>query len=164
MQRRTFLFSTGFVLIGGCTAMTSNEPDSPDDNTSNESSEQRDTSDSPTDDATPMPYESGYFIVGKWVNNHPDDVDPNPTDEEPLKSNDTLQNFFDDVVALQMKPGTEDGPSNGASKTITSEVSEERSEEIVEDLQVVDYSHDSWKPGRYVDHEGTYIWLTVEEV
>jgi hypothetical protein len=116
------------------------------------------------DDETPS--EEGtrkYLLVGWWLNDPPEDVNPYPTDEDPLRSNDTLQGFFDAVVDQELREGTEDDQSDGQGEPFIEEVSEEAMEQAVDDLQAVEFSDNDRQPGRYVDHDGTYIWLTTEK-
>lgn len=164
MQRRALLTTAGLALTGGCTAIVSEAPIRPVDNTSNDKTSNNTADDGPSEEATPIPNDPDYFIVGYWLHNHPDDVDPYPTDKEPLQSNETLQNYFEDAVAQDKRSGSEDNPSGGRGDDLIRQISKKEAKEIVEDLEVVDYSDDSWKHGRFVDHEGTYIWLTVHVV
>lgn len=160
MQRRTYLASTGVLLASGCIGSSSEEPNSDEidtpDSTVNDDPIDRDQS---TDTRQ---RERDHYVSGMWMNNIPEEADPYPTDEEPLKSNDLLQDFFDEVASQDEHEGSGDKQNNGEGELVHLEVSADEMEKIVEDLEAVEFIESGFRRGRYVVHDGTYIWVTVE--
>lgn len=163
MKRRSVLASTALLFTGGCIGgstggSSGNEADTPeptvdvDNVTASERYEPTTTSERDPE----------HWVIGLWMNSIPDEADPYPTDEEPLASNEVLQEFFDTTASQDKYPGSEDRKNNGEGEVCTMQVTTEQKREIVRDSRAVDYNEEGWYRGRFVSHDGTYIWYTVE--
>lgn len=162
MKRRTVLATAIFALAGGCTNSSSDEPNTSPNNSQNDSSVTDDSLNNGNQTSTGQGT-TKYLLIGWWLNKPPEGVEPYPTEEKPLRSNETLQEFFDAVVVQDTRTGTEDDPTEGQGNPYVKELSEDAMDSARDDLEAVEFSDNDRQPGRYVDHDGTYIWLTTEK-
>lgn len=158
MERRALLAATGLALAGGCTGTPADDPGSNDSKNDTSAMTNEASSDTPTTpDGRMVP-----IIAGYWLDELPDDVDPYPSDEEPLRSNDALQDFLHEVVAQDVREDTEDDASGGKGEAVAREVSEGTMNEIVDDLEEAKSTTDGSYSGYYVENDDRYVRITVE--
>lgn len=163
MQRRAVLASASALFAGGC--IGGSDDDADEDETLTERTEPRTFETfEPWQDEEPagVDEDRDHYVSGMWMNNVPEEANPYPTDEEPLKSNEVLQEFFDATASQDKYEGSEERKNNGEGELVHKQVTAEEMEQIVEDIRAVEYNDEGFRRGRYADHDGTYIWFTVE--
>ena len=152
MKRRPILTAFAAVLSAGCAAVEGPHRDgSTDGNDTNEPTESHES--------------RALYLSSFWIEENPPDVEPVPSDEEPVKSNDFLQQFFDRVSEQpEFERGDEESetdqlPRRGESITI--EIPDSKRSAVRQDIQRADYSEEGTHPGYYFDHEGTNLWCKL---
>lgn len=164
MHRRTVLASAGLLFAGGCNGRSSDDPnaDGPDTPEATVDVDSIDGSRAYEEPATTDDRDREHLVIGLWMNTIPEAADPYPTDEEPLASNEVLQEFFDATASQDKYPGSEDRENEGEGEVYSMVVTEEQMSRIVQDSRAVEYNEEGFRRGRFVDHDGTYLWYTVE--
>lgn len=164
MRRRAVLKSAGPLFAGGCNGRSSEGPsgDDPDSPEATVDVDSIDGSRAYEEPATTADSDREHLVIGLWMNTIPVAADPYPTDEEPLASNEVLQEFFDATASQDKYPGSEDRENEGEGEVYSMEVTAEQTSRIVQDSRAVEYNEEGFRRGRFVDHDGTYIWYTVE--
>lgn len=61
-----------------------------------------------------------------------------------------------------MKPDTEDNEFGAQGEPVVRELGAEERPDVPNDLRAVEFIENDRQPGRYVEHDDKYIWLTVE--
>lgn len=161
MDRRALLLSAGTVLTAGCTGNPANETDTGDDSTGGVD----DQTSTPTATETPPGSVGQSRVIGYWVESPPEGADPFPTDEDPISGNDALHDVFETAATQSEWDGSDTHDEDGdfdRGETVVGDVSDETMDEIVDDLRRVGRYDNGGRAGYYFDHDGTYIWITVE--
>jgi hypothetical protein len=158
MNRRAVVIGIGTAFTAGCIGNT----DIPNRKSDGEDEE-------PTEAGIP---DSTYtpnrqpVADARWVEEAPDELDPQSTSEPPIAEYDSILKLFDRAIEQEEWEPPEDRddqhtPDKSAGEPVSRGLNEETYESLQDDLEDYEYWDDGDYPGRYFDHKGTIVALDV---
>lgn len=157
MNRRGVILGLGTVLTAGCTGTS----DTPRSESNDEDTEPTETPPSTEQEPTP---DRQPVADARWVEEAPDELDPQSTERDPIAKYDQILALFDRAIEQnEWDPdGRSDGhaPEKSAGEPVSTGVSSETHKSIHDDLEDYEYWRESY-PGWYFDHDGRIVTLEV---